>query len=57
MGVISAGSFAGVPLPTTLAIPASAGLVDLKLYAQAAFAQPTRGLLLSNAIAFEIGAP
>ncbi|MSR62589.1 MAG: hypothetical protein EXS08_09120 [Planctomycetes bacterium] len=57
VGAIAAGSFAGVPLPTQLAIPSSAALVDLELFAQAAFAQPTRGLVLSNAIAFEIGAP
>jgi len=57
VGAIAAGSFAGVPLPTQLAIPSSAALVDLRLYAQAGFVQPTRGLLLTNALAIEIGAP
>jgi len=50
-----AGTFAGGPVGLDLAIPADLTLVNRKVYLQGAFLRP--GILLSNGLSLEIGAP
>ncbi|HEX6883599.1 MAG TPA: hypothetical protein VF530_09475 [Planctomycetota bacterium] len=50
-----AGTFAGGPVGLDLAIPADLALVNRKVYLQGAFLRP--GILLSNGLSLEIGAP
>jgi len=62
VGAFAAPVFTGPPSTFTIAIPASAGLVDVRLYMQGAFfdaahALPGPDVTLSRGLLLEIGAP
>jgi len=57
VGAITAGQFAGAALDVRMPIPNSASLVDLELFVQGSFTRPGGGVVLSNGMRLEIGAP
>lgn len=54
---VPAGLFAGGALDVPMAIPANLALVNMELFLQGSFTRPGGGIVLSNGMRLEIGAP